>query len=227
MRALVAGWVAAAAWAGVPDGYRQAATCPFGSSGSLQLLLDSRITAATLAAHWGSGEDGVTPGRGRPALLRWLAGPGEPKASLDLGCPLARLSTRSAVPGEGPRVTVDASVGMGSYNGPMTHWVVAEAGQLAWAKARNPDGTATELTVMESLRTAWKRRPRPDGSLDVLELACRPEDDPAKPGEVVFWLNFFTYHFDGQGWTRALVRRPGDWSNGEDPFPTAAFSGSR
>lgn len=205
------------AFAGSPKGYRIVASCPFGEFGRLQLLLDERVSPDVLESHWGTGPwEGPTP---KPALLLWKTRNNEVKATLTLEHPLARLADKSRVVHEPPRITVDFSAGFGSYNGPITRWIVPENGQLAWARVADSEGRFSEISVMESLKTSWRRVIRGDGTLDVLEIACRPEFMRDDSETVDFKKTFTRYHFDGKSWTRRNREESGMWENWDEPFP--------
>lgn len=203
----------------IPPHYRLAETCAFMNSGILQLLVDEAITREAFKEQWRMNDwDSPEP---RPAMLRWVAIDGSVRATLNLERPLARLDSSHSVANEPPRVTVDYGIGSGSYNGPITRWVIPKEGRLQWVKAKDASGEDIEVSVMDSLKTAWRRIPRKDGSLDIYEIACRPNftENPSSDEEETFRVIYTHIRFARGTWSSMTLVKEGFWEADED-FPS-------
>jgi hypothetical protein len=99
-------------------------------------------------------------------------------------------------------VSVDYSVGMGSYNGPYTSLLEVALGKMKWLEAIDKvTGKAEPILVMDSLKTMWKVADAPSGTAkDILQAACRP--DFASLDDVSFILILTRYSFDGKNWVK-------------------------
>jgi hypothetical protein len=122
-------------------------------------------------------------------------------------------------------VTIDYSIGLGSYAGPITRFAESSGGRLVWLSSYgSASDKPEELRVMDSLKTAWHTVTRPGGGLDILEVRCRPQSDSgasAHPtsNDVTFVVVYLRYTFDGSRWLKKVRQRVGYWES-DDSFPT-------
>ncbi len=118
-------------------------------------------------------------------------------------------------------VTVDYSIGMGSYNGPLTFFVEVSAGKLRWVEAVDvKTGQSSRISLMRSLKTIWTLTDAPHGRhKEILQAACRPGFGSSEGG---FLLSYTRYSFDGKRWIR-YERTESGFSEFEDGFPDRAL----
>jgi hypothetical protein len=101
-------------------------------------------------------------------------------------------------------ISVDYSVGMGSYSGPATSLVEVAGGKLKWLEAVDQaTGRREPIEVASTLKTAWKITDAPRGTArDILQAACRPDWSAPLSGEMDFFLIHTRYSFDGKQWVK-------------------------
>ena len=116
-------------------------------------------------------------------------------------------------------LTVDYSIGMGSYNGTITFFVRVKNSQLEWLKAINPKtGQLNDIALMRSLKTDWRfHRSLKSNKISILEVACQPNWNNSDED---FETIYTRYYFTGSHWTALEIREPGYWESEEpDDFP--------
>jgi hypothetical protein len=120
-------------------------------------------------------------------------------------------------------VTVDYSVGFGSYAGPTTSFVEPSRGQLRWLAAYDSStGKPAEVRLPRTLKSDWQTVPRP-GGLDILAVRCQPNVGNESPthlggGGLSFVVIYERYHFDGSRWLRQQRQEAGFWESDHE-FP--------
>ncbi len=137
--------------------------------------------------------------------------------------PIARLDTVELIAGKPAsfKLTVDYSIGMGSYAGPMSAFFDVASGKIRWVQAKKAASRTKErLVVMNSLKTEWKLVPH-GASKDILEMRCRPvyrkkSDAPS------FELTYIRYRFNGKEWITHSRSEEGFWESEEGTFPDEA-----
>ena len=188
-----------------------------------QPTVSDRVTL-TVASHGIAGELQLLQDATH-ATLRVVRSDGSIADAADLERPHAQLA-HARLYGDAARetylVTVDYSVGAGSYAGPITSFVEVIDGRLKWLDAADGTTGATErIHVMRSLKTIWQIAPaRAGAGQDILEARCRPAPQSAQAGEVQFTLSYYRYAFDRSRnqWIRR-VREEKGFSEFEDGFP--------
>jgi hypothetical protein len=213
------------------EGYQTAAAIPLhgdvdGVDGTLELLLDARLTAAMRSAG-GAALDAPDAAEFRPALrnARLVLVDGRSSRALQVKTferPLASIET-AALRGDGRHsflLTVDYSATIGADNGPVTWVLEPRGGSWEFVDAQEEDAAAWERLVVASTgRAAWKFAPHGEAR-DILAVAClrdvgRASADPA-------WVTTFErYSFAGTRWVRYERVRPDSCWEGED-FPAEA-----
>jgi len=142
--------------------------------------------------------------------------------------PVAWLEEVRLIEGYKPAylLTLDESVGMGSYNGPTTYFYEIADGKLKPIEYLNNDTKKREkMILMRSLKTAWELVKSKDGkSKDIVHIACRPDFESESKGEVVFLVYYDRFHFDGKEWVKYQKVEKDFWeAEGEDLPPPSKF----
>ena len=160
------------------NSYRRTQRMATGSSdgGALEVLEDDRITPTLRRQMWGAADDlDFVPPAGstlsatfrahplRPAHLRLLDGAGTVLEEQVLDRPLAIIwpAPLRGLPAPGFMLTVDRSIGMGSYAGPGTTLLLPSLHRLAPERAIAADGTPTTIDLADTLKTGWTVVPGP------------------------------------------------------------------
>jgi hypothetical protein len=207
-----------------------------GFDGHLELLEDSRLTAARRKALWRAGamamEDDTplwadfqrTPPRN--GALRLVDAVGRAVETLPLERPLATIKPGRLYGNVRVTylVTVDYGIGAGSYNGPITFLLEVVNGRLHWLEA-TPVGSSKpgKISLMRSLKTAWQMIDAPGGTKQFLEAACRPDSIAAPDAsDIDFFVTYSRYYFDGERW-RVAQRRQKGLDEFEDGFPARSL----
>jgi hypothetical protein len=213
-----------------------------GAAGRIELIQDERLTEARREEMEGGdfgtycGDDTSDPFCNslrrvppRPAVVRWIGPEGRVRDSRVLERELAWMERRDLEP-DGAlsfSVTVDRSIGMGSYAGPVTTFFHIRRGRIHEIAARDVDsGEYVPLRVLHSLKTDWRLYHRYEDAIpDILEFACRPERDvPGTTDEPVrFELVYRRFDFDGRRWVRRERREPGFWEHDTEFPPRERF----
>lgn len=98
-------------------------------------------------------------------------------------------------------VTRDYSIGMGSYNGPISYFLDVSATGIRYIF---PHG------LMTSLKTAWILKNRPD-SVEVISKKCRPDFSVATQGALQFQVIYERFFFRDGSWQTESHSEPGFW----------------
>ena len=165
---------------------------------TLSLFDDARLTDALRTEAWDFGGPPLgaeeTP-RWKPfvltplvpSVLRLLSAEGQVLEEITLERPLARLAPAPLL-GFPPTwfLTVDYSIGMGSYNGPITSLVQIHGDRLHWL-----EGPKGRLELMSSLKFAWKVDTTTTPN-DLLYVYCNPDDTGGG-----FQITYERFHWDG------------------------------
>ena len=117
-------------------------------------------------------------------------------------------------------VTIDLSIGSGSYAGATTLFVESRSGRLQWLAASDAtSGKSNEIRLPRTLKSAWQAVPRRDG-FDILAVRCQPDlrDPTASGGDARFVIVYERYTFDGSRWLRKARQEPGFWEE-DHGFP--------
>lgn len=193
-----------------PTGYRVVKTISLPTAGTtLELLIDTTLKPDT---------DDEAAYDKKLAILRVVRADGRVVQEL----PLERSrATLTPVVLQGTQmvyqITVDYSVGAGSYNGPITFWLEMVKGRLRYVSV---DGK--RINVMSSLKTDWKLVPSPGGrGKDILEVACRPSPtigDSSGTSDKDFQIIYTRFSYNGNSWKRKTAKHYGFWES-DGTFP--------
>jgi hypothetical protein len=199
-----------------------------GVSGRLQLMVDARLSPDLRQQMWGYGDwpfvlssnnplfTSFTASPPRNADLRIVDAQGHVLVSESLERPLARIGPKgSKDDGKTLFITVDYSVGWGSYAGLTTFLLRIDGAKFQWVQATDVRAKQTEkISLVKTLKSDWKFSPF-GTSQDILSFYCRP----AEVGEDDFVLHYVRYHFDRtRGWLKYERVRKGFWES-DQPFP--------
>ncbi|HXB21983.1 MAG TPA: hypothetical protein VNV88_11405 [Candidatus Solibacter sp.] len=202
-----------------------------GVEGWLEVLTDARLSQNLKREMWGVGDWPFVLSQNDPrrkvfakqpplnATLRVLDRQSHVVDTKKLEMPLARISEEQ-IQGQHPTfmVTVDYSVGFGSYAGLSTFLLDITDGKLAWASAMDlASETTVPILLAKTLKSDWKVIPFGPNK-DILRVYCQPGD-----GVDEFVVGYVRYRFDGQRWIRYERTQAGFWES-DNPFPpTEAF----
>ena len=200
---------------------------------ALEVLEDDRITPTLRRQMWGVAEDPAFVLDAGSPLLKRLASHPLLKARLRLvagtGAVISerKLDQLQAIVGPAPLhglpapaflLTVDDSIGMGSYAGRVTTLLVPSQRRLDAVQATAPDGTAEPMHLGDTLKTLWRVVPPRIGQTEEIELAaCRPQG--SKPG---FVTTYATYRFTDGRW-RVASRRTDGITELDEGFPARSM----
>jgi hypothetical protein len=120
--------------------------------------------------------------------------------------------------------TLDESVGMGSYNGPVTYFYEIVDGKLKPIEyLNNETGKRDKIVLMRSLKTNWKLVKSKNGkSKDILHVDCRPSYESKSKDEVDFMISYHRFHFDGKEWVKYERVDKDFWEVDANDFPPLA-----
>ncbi len=203
----------------------------------VEVLEDERLTPRIREAWWGSSADMpcVDPPEDpevarlcksiedhplRGAQVRLVSDQGDVLDQRVFERELAEIS-QVALYGADRRafaVTVDYSVGFGSYAGPTTVFVEPARGRLRWLVALDPGSDKPiAIQLARTLKSGWKTVARAAGpGLDLVAVRCQPEaGDTSRPaaggGQRPFVVIYERFSFDGTRWVRHERRETGFW----------------
>jgi hypothetical protein len=197
-----------------------------GVEGWLEVLTDARLSQNLKREMWGVGDWPFVLPQNDPrskvfakqpplnATLRVLDRQSHVVDTKKLEMPLARISEEQ-IQGQHPTfmVTVDYSVGFGSYAGLSTFLLDITDGKLAWASAMDlASETTVPILLAKTLKSDWKVIPFGPNK-DILRVYCQPGD-----GADEFVVGYVRYRFDGQRWIRYERTQAGFWES-DNPFP--------
>lgn len=172
------------------------------------LLLDARLSPATVEREWASGN----PRPEASAVLELRGCKGQLLDRLTLEAPLARLDPAPLRGAPAPTylVSVDLTAEAGSYNGPLTIPIQVVHNHLMPAVARTPDGRLEPIRLALTGKAAWKKAPVRKVD-DLLSVSSQPKDQ----GFITFYRR---YHPTRRGWQVKIRSEAGMWeSDGEFP----------
>lgn len=195
----------------------------------LQILEDNRLTPRLQKEMWAIGVWSFVLEEKDPlykefseqppvnAELHLVSSDGRVVDSKKLEAPLAAMEARSL--GKGQEfflVTVDLSVGFGSYAGLTTHPLAVDKTGFQWAATTDPVTHQVQPVVVgKTLKTAWKLVIQ-NGVADLYEIACRPNFPMRNDSD--FNLRYTHFRYDGSHWVRNERSKPGFWES-KKPFP--------
>lgn len=197
-----------------------------GIAGTLELLMDKRLTQLVRVKLWGNGDwsfvfpkdstqykefSSHPPGN---AELRIIDSAGNVVAKHDLERPLAKLEAWSTA-SKTDRfylLAQDYSTGAGSYNGLVTTVLEVSDGVLRDAKALDMDSHNEEpFKLMKSLKSDWKIASSQNGD-EILSVSCHPN----KSGHFV--IDYIRYSLVGAQWREYKREVHGYWES-DNSFP--------
>ncbi len=217
-----------------PSGYAVASRAALdgGASQALEILEDSRISPQLRGQMWHTSDDPafVLPEHSplaaelarhplRAARVRIVDAQGITQAEQLLDEPLAKVERAGWRGLAAPTylLTVDHSIGMGSYAGLSVTLLVPGESGLDPVTYAAPGGHSGILRLGETLKTGWQAVPGRAGGPDELEQAyCRPDDK----GD--FTITYETYRTIRGAWQMTSRRQAGFWENEAFP-PRSAF----
>ena len=143
----------------------------------LRIVLDSRLSAATVEQAWGSGN----PRSEAPATLELVGCNGAVLDRFALDAPLAQLDPLPVRGAPHPTflVSTDLTVEAGSYNGPLTVPIQVVREKLLAATVKAPDQSTQPIRLSMTGKSAWRRVPGRHSGRHVDELllvSCQPRD---------------------------------------------------
>jgi hypothetical protein len=197
-----------------------------GIDGTLQVVMDQRLTAPVREKLWGVGDwsfvfpensmvyKEFSPLPPSHAELRITNGNGKVIAKRQLVTSLAKLEPWDLAAGKNLwfLLTEDHSRGLGSYNGLATFLLEVSNGTIRDVLAIDADSHREEgFRLMKSLRSDWRITRREDGG-EILSLSSHPTDR----GDFV--MEYIRYSLEGAGWRAYKREGSGDWTS-DQPFP--------
>jgi hypothetical protein len=200
-----------------------------GVSGTLQLLLDTRLTAPVREELWGVGDWSLVLApesatykafANRPpinALLRVVDVNGSVVSKRELERPLAKLEEWDSVSSRNRwfLLTEDLSAGFGSYSGRATNLVEVKRGSIHEVEALDSDSHRKErFRLMKALRSDWRITRRDSGG-EILSVSSHPKDS------LGFVTEYLRYSYDGHQWQVFKREVAGSWTS-DEPFPQRA-----
>ncbi len=223
---------ASASNAPVLTGYRVASHLAIDSGNAIEVLVDSRISPQLAEQMWNTSDDpgfvlpegdpraaAFTKSPPRPAQVRLVDASGGVLAQQLEDEPLARVTVAKWHGLTAPTylLTVDHSIGMGSYAGPSTTLLTPSVTALSPVTYAGAHGRSGILTLASTLKTGWQVVHGRAGGPDEIEQAlCRPgtKDD--------FTITYQTYRLVDGSWQMAERQVPGFWENESFP-PRSSF----
>ena len=197
---------------------------------ALDVLEDARITPDLRRMMWGVAEDpGFVLDQHDQRLAGFKARPLRPARLLLVDAQGGVLQVRQltelqaivwpaplhGLPAPGFMLTVDDSIGMGSYAGRVTTLLLPSLHGLDPETAASADGARTPIELGDTLKTGWTIVPSAGGATEIELVACRPTG-----GAPDFVTTYSTYRLAGDGWRVASRRLDGIWD--DDTFPSRA-----
>lgn len=200
-----------------------------GLSGTLELLLDERLTASVREKLWGVGDWSLVLApesatyrafASRPptsALLRVVDVNGAVVSKRELERPLAKLEAWGSVSNRDRYflLTEDLSAGFGSYSGLATTLVEVKRGSIHESEACDSDSHRKErFRLMKGIRSDWRITRRDSGG-EILSVSSHPKDS------LGFVTEYLRYRYDGRQWQVYKREVAGSWTS-DEPFPQRA-----
>jgi hypothetical protein len=215
-----------------------------GLTGMVQILEDERLTPGIRRDMWRGFNDpamslanlGVGPSdpayesfKQRPvrsAQIRLLDDKGATLDARTFDAPLAEIENETLTFTARQTtflVTVDHSIGMGSYAGADTFFATVADRRLRWEVVVAANGSERrELAVSRAVKSDWRLDWASTGlGSDILSAASRPNfENPRWQDTGEFVTLFSRLHFDRGAWHRTERREIGSWES-DQPFPEA------
>ena len=200
----------------------------YGVEGWLEVLTDARLSQNLRKEMWGVGDWPFVLPQNDPrrkvfsrqpplnAVVRIVDRQSHVVEARTLERPLARIAEEK-MQGHHPTfmVTVDYSVGFGSYAGLSTFLLDISDGKLVWASAIDrASETTMPILLSRTLKSEWKVVPFGPNK-DILRVYCQPGGDADQ-----FVVGYVRYRFDGQRWIRYERIEAGFWE-ADTPFPSS------
>jgi hypothetical protein len=197
-----------------------------GVDGWLRVVTDARLTAEMKKKLWGVGWDGLEDGdplrkrlSAKPpvnAKLEIVDSQGRVIESDQLERPLAKIErSRLNFTADTFLVTVDYSIGFGSYAGPATSLVDVHDEKIIWLKAVDADSHKNEpIDLPMTLKSDWKFLSIA-GKKDILQVLCRPD---FVGGNDDFHVEYVRYRFKDGRWIKYARTEKGIWE-ADEGFP--------
>ncbi len=231
-------WSSLAAWSGVAQTTGQYATVQSlvlhrkdnGVDGTLQLMLDKRLTTSAQETLWGKGEwdfalspestlykefSNRLPAKSKLCIR---SNTGKIVVERDLETPLAKLEawTPSGQTEQLFFLTLDRSSGAGSYSGLETTLFKVSGGTLHEVNALDVHTNREEpIRLMKALKSDWRTTQQEDKSA-ILSVSSHPKDADGK-----FVTVCVRYSLDRDHWIKYTHERDGIWES-DQPFPEAS-----
>lgn len=197
-----------------------------GVDGWLRVVSDARLTTEGKEKLWGVGwEVGLEDG---DPLRKMLSAKPPENAKLEivdsqerviesdqLERPLAKIEQARLNSGDGTfLLTVDYSIGFGSYAGPTTSLVDVRDGKIVWLHAIDADSHKDEpIRLPKTLKYDWKVLSF-GGKRDILQVSCHPETWDGDE----FVVEYIRYRFKDGQWIKYVRTEKGSWESDEG-FP--------
>ena len=190
-----------------------------GVDGKLILLIDNRLPDGIAAWEYldSVGNDSAL----QNAVLIILSQKGDTIFTEKLEKPAAWLQLTDTIE-DSPTwvaIAVDYSIGMGSYNGPVTSFLRVKDAKIEWLQATDAATNELEkISLMRSLKTEWRLiQTHPP---QILKVACRPDFEK---GNDMFKLIYTRYSLKKARWYKYERVENGylDFEN-ESDFPPAS-----
>jgi hypothetical protein len=201
-----------------------------GVEGTVQLLLDARLTKPLRDSLWGRGEwslvlapeskpykdfSNLPPAKPR---LRIINKDGKVIVERSLRAELAKLEPWDSSSGAGQvfLLTEDYSAGFGSYNGLETRVFNISDGSFQDVTALDVESHQEKpITLLKSLKSDWRVTLHTNNEGEILSVSCRP-----KNGEN-FTISYVRYRFQGTHWLEYRREADGFWES-DQPFPESS-----
>jgi len=196
-----------------------------GVNGTLQLLLDKRLTAAIREQLWGKGDWTFVFPRDSKVYREFSTHPlhksklvmedsnGKLLAARELETPLAKLEAWNPADGSNQSylLTEDYSAGAGSYNGLVTVLLRVSDATFHEAEALSAESQKEEpIRLVKSLKSEW--RIVRENTIEVLFLSCHQNPEGS------FVIDYTRYSLDGTRWIEHTRQESGFWE-ADEPFP--------
>ncbi|MGH9700593.1 MAG: hypothetical protein ACRD5R_07325 [Candidatus Acidiferrales bacterium] len=203
------------------------------SSTRIELLEDNRLSIELQQKMWGIGNwsyvlssDSTEYSRfqanpPRNAVLKIVGISGKVVAERKLDAPLAKID-KLDVGDVAPclfLLTVDHSVGFGSYAGLVTKILDPCSRQLRDVKAADSSGGPEKPIVLSRAAKSDWRLGRSGGILEILAVVCQPKFEKQQD----FQISYVRYGLDNGRWMKFERDTDGLWESGDEFPPRSSF----
>lgn len=197
-----------------------------GVDGTLQLLVDQRLTESVRQELWGKGAwsfvfkpdtklyrefSALPPGKSK---LMIRDNTEKVLANRDLETPLAKLKVWNRISDTNQFFLLieDYTAGAGSYNGPKATLLQITNATFHDVKALNTQSHQEEpIRLVKSLKADWRQ----ENIAEILSVSCYENGDGR------FVVDYIRYNFDGNRWLEYKRESEGFWES-DQPFPLRA-----